>query len=184
MTPLCELAFKHKTDKCPQIFHSYTPEYYRILKGKNFKKVLELGIGSLVTMKHVKDYQIGASLMMWRDFFPEAQIYGVDNDPSTMIQRERIMTFLSDTTNSEDMKELIKTIGSDIDLVIDDGPHYTGCQIGTARTLLPLLKKEVIYIIEDCRNPERIKRSLPEYNCEILKLGGKMRDDNLVVITK
>lgn len=46
MTPLCELAKKYGTDKCSDV-HNYTPVYYELLKDKNFKKVLELGIGSI-----------------------------------------------------------------------------------------------------------------------------------------
>src|SRR3972149_8272692 len=102
ITPLCEIAFKYGTDKCPQISHNYTPVYYKLLKDKKEKirKVLELGIGSRKTMQWVpKHYQTGASLLMWRDFFPNAQIYGVDRDPSTIFQAERIKTFLSSTTN-------------------------------------------------------------------------------------
>jgi len=184
-TPLCEIAYKHKTDKCPQIRHDYTPTYYELLKDKRdkFKKILELGIGSYGTMKHVEGYIIGASLKMWKEFFPKAQIYGVDNDISTLIHEDRISTFLLDTTNEADMKMLIRNIGSDIDLVIDDGPHYTGCQIATAKTLLPLLKKDVLYVIEDTKNPERIKRSLP-YNCEIVSYPEKEKRDNYLVIVR
>lgn len=182
-TPLCGLAFKYRTDKCPQIRHSYTPEYYRILKDKKFKKILELGIGSFVTMRHVDKYQVGASLRMWRDFFPEAHVYGADYDPSTMFEDERITTILCNTLNEKEVKDMINRIGTDIDLVVDDGPHVTNKQIRTAKMILPLLKKDVIYIIEDSQNPDLIKDNLPDYNCEVLKLG-KHRDDNLVVITK
>jgi len=185
-TPLCELAYKYRTDKCPQIRHSYTPEYYRILKDKrDFKKILELGIGTVSSMEHVFKYKPGASLRMWRDFFPNAHIYGVDNSPGTIFQDDRITTFLYRTHIPEDMKSLIEKTGSDIDLLVDDGPHYTGVQIKTARFLLPMLKKEVIYIIEDTKNPERIKYNLPEYNCEIINMSTKGHsDNNLVVITK
>lgn len=186
-TPLCELGFKYRTDKCPQIRHDYTPVYYSLLKDKreSFKKVLELGIGTVVSMKHVSGYMPGASHRMWRDFFPNAQIYGVDIAPECIFQDERITTFLYRTHIPEDMKELISKIGSDIDLVIDDGPHHTGTQIGTARTLLPLLKKDVLYIIEDTKNPERIQRNLPEYKCNLVKMPKKGADDNnLVIITK
>jgi len=126
ITPLCELGFKYKTDKCPQIFHTYTPVYYNLLKDKkHFKKILELGIGTKQTMRHIDNYPPGASLRMWRDFFPEAHIYGVDYEPSVIFQEYRITTFLANTIKEEDMKGIIKKIGSDIDLVIDDGPHHS-----------------------------------------------------------
>ncbi len=72
MTKLCELAEKYGCDKCPQVGHPYTPHYYELLKYKDIKKVLELGIGSRETMQWTPDnYQKGASLKMWRDFFPD-----------------------------------------------------------------------------------------------------------------
>ena len=183
-TPLCELAFKYKTDKCPQIFHTYTPVYYEMFKDKkeSFKKVLELGIGTMNTMRHVSEYTPGASHRMWRDFFPNAHIYGADFVPEVIFQEDRITTFLVDTRNEEELKELIKKTGSDIDLVIDDGPHNGLLQMQTARTLMPLLDKKVIYIIEDVRSTRYIRDRMPEYNVEILRLEKTSRDNNLVVI--
>lgn len=52
-TELCEIAYKYGTDKCPAVKHSYTPFYYQLLKDKrqSVKKVLELGVGRLGTMR-------------------------------------------------------------------------------------------------------------------------------------
>ena len=193
-TPLCELAFKYKTDKCPQIGHTYTPQYYRLLKDKkeSFKKVLELGVGTVVSMKHVEGYIPGASHRMWRDFFPNAMIYGTDIDPRCLFEDDRIKTFLVDTRR--DMKKLssiINEIGSDIDLVVDDGPHLSRVQLKTVRFLMPLLNKGVIYIIEDSHHPYALKDNLPEYDCEVLDLTKEPSDlykngkkDNSLVIVK
>jgi len=52
----------------------------------------------------------------------------------------------------------------------------------TARTLMPLLDKKVIYIIEDVRSTRYIRNGMPEYNVEILRLEKTSRDNNLVVI--
>lgn len=189
-TPLCEIAFKYGTDKCPQIGHNYTPVYYEMLKDKreSVKKVLELGIGSSQTMAWIpKHYQTGASLRMWRDFFPKAQIYGVDRHPSTIFEDERIKTFMLSTTNPDNLKKLIIEIGSDIDLVIDDGPHNERFQLQTARTLLPLFQKGCIYIIEDVKKPNLVKRQLSHYNCTVVASPRKVsynkpRNDNLIII--
>lgn len=187
MTPLCEIAMKYHTDKCPANRHDYTPKYFELLNGKqeSLKKVLELGIGSYVTMRHVEEYQVGASLKMWKEFFPNAQIYGVDNDPSTMMNEERITTFLYDTTKESDMADLIATVGSDIDFVVDDGPHLTKKQIRTALFLLPRLKQDVLYVIEDTRNPELIREHLHEYDCELyIRAKEGAGDNNLVIVRK
>lgn len=187
-TPLCKLGLKYRTDKCPQLRHSYTPVYYELLKDKreSIKKVLEIGIGTIWSMKHIKDYTVGASHKMWRDFFPNAQIYGIDIDPKVIFQEERIETYLMDSTNEQNIKELIDRIGSDQDLVVDDGPHGTRTQLNLAKTLLPLLTGDFIYIIEDSRNPDALKENLDflfEYSVEVLKLPAKgMKDDNLVIV--
>lgn len=178
-TKLCKLAYKYGTDKCPRIKHNYTPYYYDLLKDKKIKKVLEMGIGNYPDMKHVdscydprlkRTYIRGASLKMWRDFFPEAMIYGADNLPETIFEDERIKTFLCDETKEEDIKNLIKQTGRDIDLFIDDGSHKANHQLYLARTILPLLDKNVIYIIEDVGRPDWLVANLPEYKCEVPRL--------------
>lgn len=188
-TLLCELAYKYGTDKCSRIGHHYTPVYYDLLKDKRneFKKVFEIGIGDGERMSHEKippHYQKGASLKMWRDFFPNAHIYGVDIIPNCIFQDERITTFLVDATDSSQMLKIIQEIGSDIDLVIDDGDHSLNSQLQTFGILMPLLtKKNVIYVIEDVRFPDFIKKTLSEYDCQILRLS-KRRQDTLVIIKR
>src|SRR3989344_4404222 len=120
ITKLCKLGYKYGTDKCPQIKHSYTPFYYELLKDKqqSVKKVLELGIGRTRKNNHkpekvyelgVKQYlERGASLYMWRDFFPNAQIYGADFRPEVMFEDERIKTYLLDERKKKDLVKLIK----------------------------------------------------------------------------
>lgn len=187
LTPLCEIGFKYGTDKCPQVGRAYyTPFYYELLKDKRvtIRKVLELGVGSRVTLGRVPEhYQRGASLRMWRDFFPNAQIYGVDLSPTAIFQDNRIKTFLYNTKSASDMKELISIIGSDIDLVVDDGTHREKSQLKAVRALMPLLKDDVIYIIEDVTDTESIKNQLKEYNCQT-GLTGPKKVANLVIVRK
>ena len=180
-TPLCKLAYKYKTDKCPQIRHLYTLAYHKILKDnrKSIKKVLEMGIGAKKTMPHVKNYKVGASLYMWRDFFPNAQIYGADSYHSTMFEDERIKTFLCNEREKEELESLIKNTGSDIDLFIDDGSHRQEDQVFMCRTLMPLLDRGVMYIIEDIVDEQAIVEALPEYDCEIINIYSKLKKENI-----
>lgn len=187
ITPLCKIAFKYGTDKCPQIGHSYTPFYYQLLKKrrKTIKKVLEIGIGSQETMQWVPDhYQTGASLLMWRDFFPNARIYGVDRHPSTIFKAQRIKTILLSTAHVINLQKLIRYTGVDIDLVVDDGPHNERFQLQTARTLVPLIKKTCLYIIEDAKRPEAIKEQLTKFDCRVIKFSNRRKQDNLVIVKK
>jgi len=178
LTPLCKLAYKYGTDKCPQIRHLYTLVYYELLKDKkDIKKVLEMGIGCYFTM--FKGYKTGASLYMWRDYFPNAHIYGADNMPRTIFARDRITTLLCDETKEEDLKKLINYVGADIDLFIDDGSHKAEHQIFMCKTVMPLLKKDVIYIIEDIINEQAIVDALPEYDCEVIKISSILKKEHL-----
>lgn len=183
-TELCEIAYKYGTDKCLRLKHPYTPFYYSLLKDKreSIKKVLEMGIGCPKEMPHSPHYQTGASLYMWRDFFPNARIYGADILPETMFKDERIETFLCDETKKEDLTRLIERVGSDIDLFIDDGSHSKKHQIFMCQILMPLLKKDVIYIIEDVKFPDKVRNSLSEYDCQIPHLPGRRRPDRIIVV--
>ncbi len=177
MTPLCELAFKYGTDKCPQIKHSYTPYYYELLRDKreSVKKVMELGIGynpKLATAGEVYDkglkrmYQKGASLKMWRDFFPNAEIYGVDIKPEIMFEDERIQTFLGDERNNDDWERILTETGTDIDLFIDDGSHSSKYQLQVCRFLMSKFNRDATYIIEDVNRPsEMIMKLENNFDC-------------------
>jgi hypothetical protein len=138
MTPLCELALRHRTDKF--IRHYYTPIYFlEIPKPLKVKRVLEIGILQ------------GHSLRMWRDFFPFAMIVGIDKDPATMITGEdRIVTYVGDQAKPDEIASLIKGVGP-FDLIVDDGSHLPELQALTARTLLPFLAPDGLYSIEDVK---------------------------------
>ncbi len=191
-TELCKIAYKYGTDKCPEIHHPYTPFYYEFLKDKqqSIKKVLELGVGYPINMPWSQHYRTGASLYMWRDFFPNAQIYGADILPETVFRDDRIEVLLCDERNKKDLEALIEKTGSDIDLFIDDGSHAPKHQIFACLTLMPLLKKGVIYIIEDVTHPGTLKRALSEYDCYIPDLTHIQRrrrnrlNDDLIMIVK
>lgn len=195
ITPLCKLAYQYGTDKCPQIRHSYTPIYYDLFKDRaeSIKKVLEMGIGpnkefknkDVVYNKRLKVlYHKGASLKMWRDFFPNAQIYGGDIVPESLFEDERIKTFLCDEREKEDLEKLIENTGGDIDIFIDDASHRSKDQIFMAKTLLPLLKKDVVYVIEDVDFSRRLMLALSEYDCTLPYPSKKELPKSKLVIVK
>lgn len=193
ITPLCKIAYKYGTDKCPQLKHSYTPFYYELFKDsrQKVKKVLEMGIGYFSGMpkktvffdpRLQRIYHRGASLYMWRDFFPNAQIFGADDHPETLFEDHRIKTYLCDERKKEDIVRLIKKTGSNIDLFIDDGNHNSRRQIFLAKILMRRLKKDVIYIIEDVYYPEKILSALSDYDCQVSQFTPKFREDRLIIV--
>lgn len=186
LTPLCGLAFKYGSDKCPQIKHHYTPFYYDFLFDikEQIEKVLEIGVGGQSAMVWTNfKYTTGASLYMWRDFFPNAQIYGADIDETAIFETDRIKTFLCDQSKREDLLHLISIIGTDIDLVIDDGSHKPEDQILSCITLMPVLKKDVIYVIEDVGQSFIADKFMDKYKCEFPRLVHRSnKDDRLLIV--
>lgn len=167
---LSKLALKYGTDKWSRRHH-YTPVYYNLFKDrqKSVKKILEIGIG-----------ETAASLKMWRDFFPSAKIYGVDYMSSRLINGDRIESILCDQRRNGHLLSLIDKTGSDIDLIIDDCSHRPRDQVFTCLTLMPLLKKDAIYIIEDVADPSIFER-LRLYDSEMMTLG-KSYDDRIIIV--
>lgn len=186
MTPLCDIAYKYRTDKCPPLGLNYTPYYWEILKDRReeVRKVLEVGIGCHNSMDRcVDNYSTGASLLMWRDFFPNAQIYGVDIDETAMFEADRIKTLLYDTTEKQNIDSIISQTGSDIDVFIDDGNHFLANQLLLCRNVMPYLPKDVFYSIEDVCHPDLLVRKLPEYECVIPKINiNNSYRGNLVIV--
>jgi len=187
-TELCKLAYKYGSDKCPKIKHHYTPYYFELFNPirDKVKKVLEIGIGFKEDMPHVPDHYVtGASLFIWRDFFPNAQIYGTDIQPICLFEADRIKTYLRSQSKDAEIRKLLKETGTDIDIVIDDGSHLTSDQVFTCQTILPQLKDGAIYIIEDVLESRQVRQRLAMFNVEIINFEDRgSRDDRLVVVKK
>lgn len=181
---LDDLFFKYKADKTPRIKHHYSDVYFDLFKDKRekVKKVLEIGTAE------------GASLFAWRDFFPNAMIYGMEVDQKRVDMFQGlvgIQVFKTDQGNSSSLLDAWDEIipGSmDLDLVVDDGSHKTSDQLFTALTLAPLLlnRNNGVYVIEDVHEGEVIEQYLNhyfefQYDIKLIKCGERW-DDNLIII--
>ena len=156
-TPLCALAELYGTDKRPEPKgHGYTHYYYSLFHGRedSIRKVVEIGI------------DVGASLRMWRAYFPHATIYGLDVDPNKLIAGDRIECFLCEQGSVASLTDVSFRIGDGIDFILDDGSHLPEHQITSAKTLVPLLALGGIYVIEDVLDPWKVTTQLP-YPCEV-----------------
>jgi predicted O-methyltransferase YrrM len=171
-TPLCLLALQHSTDKAPHTGHAYTPYYHELFKDRreSVRKVLEIGI------------DVGASLRMWRDYFPNAQIYALDCEQSKLVNDGRIHSFLCNQGDANSLLEASRWAGQDFDLILDDGSHDPAHQILTARMLVRLLAPDGVYVIEDVLRPGVIIPLIP-YKCETVSFD-VVRDpySNVIVI--
>ncbi len=108
--------------------HNYTDIYDDLFFDKRlqFKKIFELGIGTnkVFNKRLERETKPGASLRVWKDYFPNASIFGGDIDSETMFNESRIKTFIVDQTNKESVKKMWSKLKlNDFDVIIDDGLH-------------------------------------------------------------
>ncbi len=165
---LTELAMKYGTDKVysPGHFsHDYMPFYERILTGKKPRTILEIGIGCEKTMAHVPRYKPGASLRMWSEYFPDAEIFAMDLNQDILINEGNIHSFTGDQSNTAHLFWMGTNFGP-FDLIVDDGSHIYEHQVLTARTLLPFLADDGDYIVEDVVGFPYPLEGMPEYTYE------------------
>jgi len=170
MNLLEELGIKYGTDKIGK--HNYLPVYFDLFKNRRneVKKVLEIGVGE------------GAGLRMFRDFFPNATIYGAEIDEKRIFKEERIEVFNFDQSSVKSIYKSIDLLG-ELDLVIDDGSHYPLDQIFTCYGMMPFLKKDAVYIIEDVADTDIISILSNKYYVDVKEVG-KRYDDRLLIIKK
>lgn len=146
------------TDKESQHYYvsSFYDEAFLPYKEKEVN-VLEIGINT------------GGSLLLWRDYFINGKIFGVDL--INCIQRPYDFSFgdypyeYVDTVNFKNIKMFFEDAYSEVflskipsmDIIIDDGPHSFESQIKCLNMFLPKLKTNGLFVIEDIADLNYIK---------------------------
>lgn len=140
---LADLAVRYGADKWG--LHQYTPHYERHFEPVRNRRltVVEIGVGG---------YQApdsgGASLRMWKHYFPRAQVYGLDLYDKHLLDDQRITTYQVDQSDTESLAQIAKEIGP-VDIVVDDGSHLCRHVIASFNALFPYLTPDGIYVVED-----------------------------------
>jgi hypothetical protein len=140
---LTELALKHGSDKAGH--HNYTPIYEKYFAPFRDQPItlLELGIGG---------YEFpdrgGASLKMWYEYFPKADIVGIDLHSKTGLSNERTWVYKASQTDHIFLEGLLKAHGNP-NIIIDDASHINKLTIQSFVILFPLLAPGGIYVVED-----------------------------------
>jgi hypothetical protein len=177
--------------------HSYVEYYSQIFSHcrNRVTKVFECGIGTnnpFLASSMGKEGQPGASLRVWRDYFPNSVVIGADIDTDILFEENRIKTFYVDQKNPSSIEALWRVIGiSDFDIMIDDGLHTF--EAGTTLWLnsIERLAPDGVYIIEDVgtsdlvryRNFFRNYNFIVDFVC-LIRPDKNLADNNLVVIRK
>jgi predicted O-methyltransferase YrrM len=153
LSDLCLIGKKYDTDKSSQRnnitnsrhCHPYTLFYDGLFKNKKEEtlKIAELGILD------------GASMLMWREYFKNANIYGFEYN-STLItnfkqkfNNDRITLANIDVTNKDSITNAFKQLDISYDLIIEDTTHQFEDQIRVIENVYPYLKEGGMLIIED-----------------------------------
>lgn len=134
---LDEIALKYGTDKSSK-FHGYTEKYdlhFSKLRSKELK-VLEIGI------------QNGFSMKMWKEYFENSTIFGIDTANCEKFKEDRIVPILGSQNDLKFLESLNADYGP-FDIIIDDGSHFNDDMKASFDLLFPLLKQGGIYVVED-----------------------------------
>jgi hypothetical protein len=172
------IAAKYGSDKCA--WHSYGRIYDQLFEGKAVRKMLEIGIGYSGLLG--EKYENGASLRMWAEYFPEAEIWGLDIRADALVNEGRIHSVQCDQGSIKSLRSAREAVEwGPFDLIVDDGSHLPEHQILTACVFWPTVGPEGRYVIEDVYNPNEVAPFLPFAHDVIDLKIGRVADDRLIV---
>jgi hypothetical protein len=139
-----ELNPKFGTDKGGP--KSYISGYYE----QKFSNLID----SNITLVEI-GVRSGASLKLWKEYFSNANIIGIDNLSDlnnhqvpinkSWINSENVKFIFGDAYNSQ----VVDQIENKIDILIDDGPHTFESHVKLLELYIPKMNKNGIVVIED-----------------------------------
>lgn len=148
---LVELVDNKLTDK--NTLHSYLDLYEELFKSKKntATNILEIGIGPIQGLN-------GGSIILWADYFKNANIYAVDIIPINMVDLQLIMhprIHLYTNNDAYNTNYFINTFYSKnmlFDIILDDGPHTLESMEIFVKLYSTILKHDGMLVIEDVQD--------------------------------
>ena len=139
---LRQLGLKYPTDKVrTHAFHIPYANHFARIRRRSLT-ILELGIGE-------ESYGLGGgSLMMWRDYFVNSRIIGVDLWDKSPLDGDRIQTIVGDCSDPDFLAGLVRDHGP-FDVVIDDASHMASQTLKSLFVLLHAVRPGGYYVVED-----------------------------------
>jgi SAM-dependent methyltransferase len=204
---LAKLCDEYGTDKgelipdsnpYPWPSHNYSDFYELIFSSRrnSVESLLECGIGTPnteFTNNMGEEGNPGASLRVWRDYFPNAEVTGIDIDPEVMFSEDRINTYCVDQTSEESIKDFLDKYNGDFDIIIDDGLHEYQANVSLFENTIGRLSEDGLYIIEDVsyndleKYQEYFIDGLEQYHTKFIDLENPNRpyrkSDRLIIIS-
>lgn len=140
---LHDLGIKHGTDKWDHS-HSFRGESYLHVYEQYLAPfrdravtILELGV------------KTGASLRMWKEYFPLGDIHGVDLNPKCILHRDDRISVHTMSQDDEAGLTAIAESTNGFDVVVDDCSHINTLTLASHRILWPHVRPGGFYMIED-----------------------------------
>ena len=156
MQSLDALMHQYGTDKAISGYSKSYEYLFNDIKNE-VTSLLEIGIGSLdinvqghfrqIREIYYENYVQGGSLRVWRDYFPNAQVAGIDIAEDCKFTEARICTYICDSTDKHTCDKQLST--SMFDIIIDDGLHKAATQLQTLKNFFGRTRFGGLYIIED-----------------------------------
>lgn len=171
---LRELSKGKPTDK--DTVHSYLDTYESLFRSRKDAviNIMEIGIFD------------GGSIFLWRDYFQNATVTGLDIYPKYFNDNNRIRVFTGDAYTTD---MITKVSDRAYDIIIDDGPHTLESMQYVAANYTPLLKENGLLVIEDVQDmswvPEIVKCFPEEHRAKVKTIDlreNKNRWDDILVV--
>jgi len=139
---LTNIGLTYGTNKATH--HKYTEIYDKLFTHLRNEPIdfLELGV------------HMGASILMWQNYFTNARIIGVENVvrqfPTFNVGNSTVNILICDASKDVLLEKIFET-HSDFapSVVMDDASHASDDQIDSFNMLYPILKSGGIYVVED-----------------------------------
>jgi demethylmacrocin O-methyltransferase len=139
------LALAHGSDKASHGYCALYEDLFAPLRDRPVR-LLELGVGGF---ERPDDPAFGgASLRMWRDYFPRGEVVGLDLYDKSGVAGERITVVQGRQEDEALLARLVAQHGP-FDIVIDDASHIPALTRRSFELLFPTLADGGIYVLED-----------------------------------
>ena len=138
MSLLDKIGIECGTDKS-SLLHDYLRKYEKYLPFDREEPIKILEIGVLE----------GESLCVWKKYFPNSKIIGIDINPyCKKFESEDVTVEIGSQFDSEFLKMIGEKYGP-FDMVLDDGSHINEHVIFSFKELFKYVKPQGVYIVED-----------------------------------
>jgi len=143
---LRDLALKYGTDKAGH--HEYCEAYEFFLSGMKYHTftMIELGIGGAENPN-----KGGSSLRMWMEYFPLAEIHGIDIHKKALdgFDDNRVKIHQGSQDDGTFLNSVLASTRITPKVIIDDASHINALTLRTFELLFPALAPGGVYVVED-----------------------------------